>query len=195
MLFFLTLQLLLAILSLILWQRMRSESHRLKTYLSQEPHHSQFLPILISKLQQHWDDILFSEVGSTGFLAMQIRCREQHDNYHTVEELLTYVVELSQKEPLSAKENLIKALYQLQNTTKLPEHFFQACLQPVHNELQYLDFMGKKVGRITQIRCGDLIDPKMMWPINHGLRVRQPLGVVIYNLEGKIISKAKVLCT
>jgi len=174
---------------------MRSDSHRLRTLFSQDQHHSQFLLVLASRLQEHLDDTLFIEIDGTGFLAMPVRCREQHDNYRSVGELLTDVVELSQKKQLSATENLIKALYQLQNTTKLPEHVFQACLQPVLNELQHLDFMGKKVGRIEQIRRGELIDSKMMWPLNHGLRVRQPLGVVIHDLKGKIISKAKVLCT
>ncbi|OAD18834.1 hypothetical protein THIOM_005562 [Candidatus Thiomargarita nelsonii] len=176
---------------MILWNRIRIDLKRLKIYRS---HDSALMPILSHKLQEHWDETLFSEVNSTGFFAMPIKSREQHDSYRTLGEILNYIAELSQNQQFSAKEHLIKALYQLQETTGLPDSIFQACLQPVLNELQNARFMGKKVGQIEQISRGIVVDSKSMWPLNRGTRVRQPLGVVVRDSEGKIISKAKVFC-
>ncbi|KHD05412.2 hypothetical protein PN36_15075 [Candidatus Thiomargarita nelsonii] len=122
--------------------------------------------ILSHKLQEHWDETLFSEVNSAGGVAMQIQCREQHDSYRTVGEILKYIAEMSQNQQFSAREHLIKALYQLQETTGLPDSLFQACLQPVLNELQKANLMGKKVGQIEQISRGIVVDSKTMWPLN-----------------------------
>ena len=45
-----------------------------------------------------------------------------------------------------------------------------------------------------RIRPGDLVDRATTWPLNNGARIRHPLGVVVRDAEGRVISKAKAIC-
>ncbi len=85
-------------------------------------------------------------------------------------------------------------LYQLQDSLALVYTMMEWVLAPIIQELQESSFMESPVGVIETVRAGDHIDRSTMWPLSSGTCVRQPLGVIVRDREGKVLSRAKVFC-
>lgn len=112
----------------------------------------------------------------------------------SLEELISHLIVLLDQRPLYDWQELLKGLYQLQDAIGLPEPALQTFLQSIIVDLRKLGFVGEAVGDVEIIHAGDYLDSNKLWPLTPGTRVRQPLGIVIHNKYGEIISKAKVLC-
>jgi len=187
-------QLLFIALCLWLWWRLRAALRRLDEHLEPAARQSDLVKNLDQQLHTYLDKTLFARADGHGFSGLPVTCRESHDGYRTVDELLAYVATLTDKEQISQQEKLIKAIYQLQGALDLPDETLQACLQPILEQLQHSTVLGRQVGTVEQVRRGDQADARSMWLLTRGTRVQQPLGVVVRDPEGKIINKAKVLC-
>ena len=118
-----------------------------------------------------------------------VRHREATDPYRTVGELLDELARMSCT-TLVEHQRRIKALYQLQDALDLPETPLAAALV----ELRDARFMSRPIGSVETIRPGQLVDRRSMWPLTRGARVRQPLGVIVRDADGRVVSKAKVVC-
>jgi hypothetical protein len=138
--------------------------------------------------------MLLFDADSDSLASLRVQSRESQDPYINLEELISHLIVLLDRRPSYDWQELIKGLYQLQDAIGLPEPALHACLQSIIVDLQKLGFLGEAVGEVEIIYAGDYFDSKKMWPLTPGIRVRQPLGIVIHNQDGEIISKAKVLC-
>ncbi|MEE4378092.1 MAG: hypothetical protein V2J55_11365 [Candidatus Competibacteraceae bacterium] len=187
-------QLLFVSFCLWFWWRLHTNSQRLADHLEPAASQSALVANLNRQLQAYLDKNLFARADSRGFSRVLVTCRETHDGYRNVEELLAFVATLTDQDQISQQEKLIKAIYQLQDALNLPDKTLQACLHPILEQLQHSTVLGRQVGAVEQVRRGDPADARSMWLLTRGTRVQQPLGVVVRDPEGKIINKAKVLC-
>ncbi len=48
---------------------------------------------------------------------------------------------------------------------------------------------------IVYVHPGELIETSRMMPLGFGSRVQYPLGVIVQDATGRVLSKARVLCT
>ena len=177
-----------------LWWRLWTASRRLDEHLESATQRSELVANLNRQLQAYIDKSLFAQADGYGFSHLAVTCRESHDGYRTVDELLAHVGALTDQDHISQQEKLIKAIYQLQGALDLPDETLQACLHPILERLQHSTVLGRQVGSVEQVRRGDPADARSMWLLTRGARVQQPLGVVVRDPDGKIINKAKVLC-
>jgi hypothetical protein len=177
-----------------LWWRLWTASRRLNEHLEPTAQRSELVANLTRQLQAHIDKSLFAQADGHGFSRLAVTCRESHDGYRTVDELLAHVATLTDQDHISQQEKLIKAIYQLQGALDFPDETLQACLHPILEQLQHSTVLGRQVGSVEQVRRGDPADARSMWLLTRGTRVQQPLGVVVRDPDGKIINKAKVLC-
>lgn len=180
----------LAVMAALLLIRLYAASRRLRTLLRRLDVPSDTARAVTG----HLDALMLSRGDHRGPACLEIPAREPHDPYRSVEELLDCLETLAEQNELASREKLIKGLYQLQNALALPDALLRDCLQPILGEFKKASFMGRPVGRIECINRGDLLNTATMWPLSRGTRVRQPLGLVVRDAEGRIISKAKVLC-
>lgn len=187
----LLLQLTLALLSLMLLLRLGRAARGLRKQIT--------APLGLSRstaraLRDHLDEVLLSSADRRGLAFLKVPARELHDPYRTVGELLIQFGKLGGNRGLPEREKLVKGLYQLQDAVGMSDTLTQACLAPLLDEIRRSPFMGKPVGRVDPVRRGERVDPTLMWPLTNGTRVRQPLGLVVRDKDGRVISKAKVLC-
>ncbi|NJN47007.1 MAG: hypothetical protein HC808_11595 [Candidatus Competibacteraceae bacterium] len=184
-------QLLLIAVCLWFWWRLRTTSHRLAEHLEPAASQSDLVANLNRQLQAYLDKTLFARADGNGFSRVPVTCRESHDAYRTVEELLAYIATLTDQDQISQQEKLIKAIYQLQDALNLPDKTLQACLHPILEQLQQSTVLGRQVGSVEQVRRGDPADARSMWLLTRGTRVQQPLGVVVRDPEGKSSTKPR----
>ena len=130
----------------------------------------------------------------SGFLARPVRAKEGHDSDLTVSERLPRIAELCDREGLSDRESLVKAIFQFQHSVDLDDAATDRILEPVLERIRDSTFVEKRVGSVEQVAAGAAVDLSSMWPLNGGTRARRALGVVLRDLEGGVLSKAKVWC-
>jgi hypothetical protein len=53
--------------------------------------------------------------------------------------------------------------------------------------------LGTPVARVETIERGALVDRATMRPLGTGGTVRQPLGVIAYDADDRVVAKAKVV--
>lgn len=149
---------------------------------------------LAPTLRRHLATSLLPAADHRGPIHLPVRAREAHDPYRDVGALLDRIVQAARGEGLTDREELVKAIHQLQASLGLSTQELGRILGPVLTELKGARFLDKRVGEVEQVAPGTAIELDTMWPLSQGTRVRQPLGVVIRDTEGKVLSKAKVLC-
>lgn len=147
-----------------------------------------------SSLLEHIDLSFLPHADERGPMELEVRSREEHDNYRRVDELLRRIVGLAGQSDLSHREELVKTIYQLQDSLALEDDVTDRILTPIIRELMESSFLNSPIGAIETVRAGDYVDRATMWPLSSGTRVRQPLGVVIRDRQGKVLSRAKVFC-
>jgi hypothetical protein len=123
-------------------------------------------------------------------LSMPLPDREPQDPYADLEEALGFIAGGPGPGSLREMEHWLKGLFQLQKMFGLPWEVVQANMETVLGRLIH---GGSDVSSFELVRPGALIDRNLMWPMGQGTRVARPLGVVLMNREGRVISRAKVV--
>lgn len=77
---------------------------------------------------------------------------------------------------------------------ELPASAVDALIAPQVKSLERGTITGQRVARVATVAPGDLVDHRTMRPLNMGSRVKQPLGVVLFDADQKVLSRAKVWC-
>jgi hypothetical protein len=143
---------------------------------------------------QALDERLLPDGRRGGLADVALPFREAHDEPCDPATLLAHV-ERAWRDPSAADpEALVKRLYQLQALLHLPDNALAELLTPVLRHLTATTTMGRPIAHAATIARGALVDTATMQPLNMGSRVEQPLGVVLYDAEGRVLRRAKVWC-
>lgn len=154
----------------------------------------------VKKCVKKNDDCSFLSLqNSERILTKQFSPWEEHDEYRTVDELLSMIPSLSEDAftghlQLANIEKLVKAIYQLRAVLKIPSSQIPEMLAPVIAEIEDKPLMGKVIASVDIVRVNERVDEATMCPLNAGLRVAEPLGLILRSDKGEIVSRAKVLC-
>jgi hypothetical protein len=125
---------------------------------------------------------------------------EGHEDYTTMHQLLTKIASAatfatSELLEISQIEQFVKAVYQFQVAAGLGSEQAAKLLAPAIANLQGRRLYGKAIRQIDLVEPKARVDESRMWPLNSGLRVQQPYGIVIHSEGGEILSRAKVRCS
>ncbi len=95
---------------------------------------------------------------------------------------------------LANLEQFAKSIYRLQpeyrfGDTEMAE-IFSAAVERIKGSV----LLSKKVERVELVQSNARVDEKTMWPLNPGLRVKQPFGLVLRTESGEVLSRAKAQC-
>jgi hypothetical protein len=156
---------------------------------------SQDLVVLNAKqMMQCWiDESLLENAGAEGLASVEIRYREIRDLYRTVPELFQRIALISRSADYGDLVDLAKMIYQLQDALQSPTERTIPALT-VLSERMKASKSPRPIGKVVFVRPGELLDTDRMMYLNSGTHVRQPLGVIVFDADGKVMSKAKVLC-
>jgi hypothetical protein len=169
----------------LLWDRVTIARARLRTRHGEA---ADYWGVLEAQVETHLDSTL------RGFEHRDVPHREQHDPYRPVGDLLRALPELHERADAPGRERFFKALFQLQGALGLPDAALDAVLEPVLRDLGGAPFLGVSIGAWERVRPGDALDRERMRPVTPGARVGQPLGLVLRGADGRLLSKAKVVC-
>ncbi|MEW6741937.1 MAG: hypothetical protein AB1486_04180 [Planctomycetota bacterium] len=140
------------------------------------------------------DEGLLPAANGWGLKSLAVEYREAHDRFSTVAQLLSLVAsEVKEITPTEAQD-LAKHLYQLQQTLGIPVARMNLVLQHLLAPLDGASYLGRPISRVVTMAPGTLVDRQTMWPLSSGTRVIQPLGVILFDADDRVISRAKVLC-
>lgn len=92
-------------------------------------------------------------------------------------------------------EQFTKSVYRLQKEFYLPDAAMADILSVAADRIQGSSILSKKVDRVEFVKTGARVDEKTMWPLNQGLRVKQPFGLILRTESGEILSRAKARCS
>jgi hypothetical protein len=140
------------------------------------------------------DADLLARAGTGGLVDLEVRTREPRDPYRTAAELIDWIASKSAAADYHEISGLIKGVYQLGHVLRAPEAEVRFCMEPLIARIKAATVGGSPVARVECVRPGAILDPGTMAPLNYGARVTQPLGVLLYDADGKVLGKAKVLC-
>jgi hypothetical protein len=140
------------------------------------------------------DSGLLAGAGPGGLSEVEVRAREPHDPYRNVAGLVDWLAKEASGKGYAEVSGIIKGVYQLGHTLRSPEEEIRRGLEPLLARVKATSVGGSPIGRVECIRPGAILDPGAMAPLNYGARVTQPLGVLVYDVSGKVLGKAKVLC-
>jgi hypothetical protein len=135
------------------------------------------------------DGSMLDQSGSRGLAEVDVRFKEAHDRFGNVKQLVQTILDSAEDNKTQNLVQLIKYLYQLQYSLGVTIANVHECLNVIIGRL-----IGQSGTQIKLVQEGELVDMTMMFPLNSGSRVRQPLGIVIYDPDGRVVNKAKVLC-
>jgi hypothetical protein len=191
----LSLEVVLGTAAVMLWARItRARGEVAAALVSPPPEGGDLAGAVSGHVRAHIDDTLLPVAGYGGLAALRVEPREHHDPYRSVADLLAWIGQSSSPGSLEHHAARIKAVHQLHHSLDLPDAALDSLLEPLLIDLRAVRFMDRPVARIDRIRPGDLVDRATTWPLNNGARIRHPLGVVVRDAEGRVISKAKAIC-
>lgn len=180
--------------ALFLLSRLR-RLNRAVAVISQAPGASDGLPQEVTRLVlRAIDDSLLPQAGQAGLADIEIHFREFQDPYRNLDELLNQVAKTVNGKELGDVNQFIKNLFQIQSSLGIPFSELNTGLRILEARLTASAGSGKSIARIEIVLPGALLDTKKMMAINNGTHVKQPLGVVAVDRDGKILNKAKVIC-
>ncbi len=165
--------------------------------------------------KQQWDEAILAEVrrsiiglieptiglSSKEFdLGAVISKVEGHEDCTNMEQLLSKVVSTAKfaKADLlevSEIEQFVKSVYQFQVEAGLSADQSKKLLAPAIAILKGRKLYSKTIGHVELVEPKSRVDETLMWPINPGLRVQQPYGLIIRSENGEVLSRAKVRCS
>lgn len=184
----------IAVVSALLLVRLYSTTWRIGRPTTAQRCADPFGAMLAKLLDRAIDTSLLTRAASKGLADLALRYREHQDPYENLAELVNHILQTATANRFTELVQLVKALYQLQYTLDLPLADLDDCLAVLLERLQDDVFMGKPIGRVEKVSPG-LLDQSTMMPLTHGTHVRQPLGTIVFARDGKVLSKAKVLCS
>jgi hypothetical protein len=125
---------------------------------------------------------------------------EGHEDYTTMQQLLSRIASTatfatSELVEISQIEQFVKAVYQFQVETRLSSEQTAKLLAPAIANLRGRKLYAKVIGQIDLVEPKARVDESRMWPLNSGLRVQQPYGMIFRSESGEILSRAKVRCS
>lgn len=179
-------------LTLVLYFRLQKASSIVSRSKSRKDTASYFEVALGRFLAEAIDANILAQCGGKGLTDLDVRFKEAHDRFQNVEQLVQTILDCI---PDSKTQNLVqlaKYLYQLQYSLAVPVSSVRECVNVVSGRLSGSD--SDQGIQIRLVQEGELVDMKYMFPLNSGSRVYQPLGIIIQDLDGKVVNKAKVLC-
>ena len=150
---------------------------------------------LMDLISRASDDSLFLQAGAAGLEDIEIAGREYQDSYRNLKELLPILLRCSGSSEYSEINSCIKGVYQIQTTLGLPIDNIDSALRWLESHLRSCTVSGKSIARTERVIPGALLNSKKMLAVNNGTHVKQPLGVVCIDAEGKVLGKAKVICS
>jgi hypothetical protein len=157
-------------------------------------HATPYLEALACCLERCLDDSLLSSAGAGGLRQMELRYREHHDPYRTVPELLADIGCKARSQCNIPFDALFKATYQLSYTLAIPFDHLEPCLDALIRAMRIAATV-QPIARVQKVGPGEPVDMKTMVPLNYGTRVVYPLGVITFDSEGKVLSRARVICS
>jgi hypothetical protein len=190
-LIFLTWLLVTATALVYLW-RLAAARRKVRRLLLQVPRHP-FLTSLARCLARGIDEDLLVGAGARSLGTLKLRYREHQDPYHNLEELLQEVGRLTRSEGNVPFEALLKATYQLSYTLDIPLNRLDPCLDLLIDAMKQHPWPSP-FAKAQRIAPGDPVDLRTMLPLNFGSRVAYPLGLTIYDQQGKVLSRGRVIC-
>lgn len=140
------------------------------------------------------DENIFPIINSDGLKGIDLKYQDKTDSYHNLDDLIKWLARFKKLETINQSDELIKALYQLQYTLLLSTSSINRAINVIMLDLQDMKVLTDTISTIKIINAGELVDRNTMIPLTYGSRVQQPLGVICFNANGKVINKAKVLC-
>jgi hypothetical protein len=140
------------------------------------------------------DASMLLDSGAAGLADREVRCREPQDRYRNLPELVDAIVHLAGASSFQDVHTLIKCLYQFHHTLPFSDRHLQRCLAVLIDRLRRTTDAKPAVGKVEIIAPGTLLDQKTMMSLNYGTTVNEPLGVIVYDPQGKVARKAMVLC-
>lgn len=176
----------------MLWARLRAVENQVRGFLAEstEPTAANLLETIL----EHVGSSMLPSANHQGLESVSVVCRENQDPYRTVLQLVQHLSRAVGEPRLADRERQLKATYQLQATLGLSDNATDALIGPVLEAMKRSTFLDRPIGGVTRVHAGDLVDRRTMWPLSSGARVRQPLGAVIHDESGAVVSKAKVVC-
>jgi hypothetical protein len=146
---------------------------------------------LAELIQRTIDATLLAGTGKAGLADIDVPCREFNDPYRNLDELLGQLRKTINS-PLSADVNQqIKYVFQIQSSLGIQFSGIHGVLRILESRLRA---GAGSAAAIEIVAPGMLLDAKKMLAINNGTHVKQPLGVVVLDAAGRILSKARVVC-
>ena len=106
---------------------------------------------------------------------------------------LTWIRQNADAQNQAGAEDIIKAICQVNYSLGQAGSTLEACLQPFAVRLQRLLAIGTGDVKVVFVQQGELIDTSRMMPLSYGSRVHYPLGVIVHDASGRVLSKAKVV--
>jgi hypothetical protein len=182
----------LAAAAVLLWRRVNRACVQARQTLAEGGPATPFLDALARCVEQSLDESMAAPGGASGLQGIEVPHREHQDPYRTVAELLADVARKA-RAPAVPFDPLIKATYQLSSALAIPPDRIEPCLNILIEGLQSAS--ARPIGRVQRIVPGELVDTKTMVPLNYGPRVAYPLGVTTFDAEGKVLSRARVICS
>jgi hypothetical protein len=137
---------------------------------------------------------LLADAGPRGLAALDVPSRETSDPYRTAGELINWLARESGGTGYTEVSGVIKAVYQLGHTLGARDRDVQRCLLPLLDRLKACQVGSSPIARVECVRSGAHLDTRTMASLRFGPRVSLPLGVIVYDDNGKVLGKAKVLC-
>jgi hypothetical protein len=138
------------------------------------------------------DDLLPTAVRP-GLASISLRFRDHQDNFMNVDALIKEMAVTCNNKSYENILKLIEMFYKLDYTLNSKQDLSEHVLLLLEDRLKKNDGT-KKIGDIKKIKSGQRCDTQIMTPVRFGSHVEQPLSVVVYSVDKKVIHKAEVLC-
>lgn len=149
---------------------------------------------LMRLVSQAIDTHLLLQAGGNGLSGLDVRFRESQDSYRTLGDLLGQLEKNLAATRFADLNQFIKGVFQLQATLGIPFADLGKTLAILEERLKNDSSFTNPVARIEIVAPGTMVDPKKMAPVTAGTIVKQPLGVVALDGNGKVLGKARVIC-
>ena len=139
------------------------------------------------------DESLLPDADYYGLASLPVLAREPHDDHADVAALIKCIADRPRARDVDGVQRLAKLLLQLAASLHLDAAETAELLAPVTGMVTGMKYHDREVATVDRIAKGDAVDRAVMTPITPGARVRWPIGVVLRDGEGDVISRAKVV--
>ena len=140
------------------------------------------------------DATLVLDTGSKGLAEVEVQFREVQDPYRNLADLLRLLEKSLAATRFAEVNQVIKSIFQFEATLGVPFSDLAKSLSLLETRLKLDSSLARPVARIEVVAPGTMLDPKKMMPVTSGTTVKQPLGIVALDGDGKVLGKARVIC-